>query len=43
MKPESWERSSNTNSYLIVVEIEALFASQATIMKNGLMDKFFFD
>jgi hypothetical protein len=41
MKSESWEHSSNTNSYLMVVELEALLASQATIMKYGLMYKFF--
>jgi hypothetical protein len=38
-KSESWERSSNTNSCLMVVELEALLASQARIMKYGLMDK----
>jgi hypothetical protein len=37
---ESWERSSNNNSYMMVVELEALLASQAKIMKYGLMDKF---
>jgi hypothetical protein len=40
MKYEFWERSSNTNSYLMVVELEALFASQVRIMKYELMDKF---
>jgi hypothetical protein len=40
MKYNSWERSSNTNSYLMVVELEALLASQAIIMKYGSMDKF---
>jgi hypothetical protein len=35
------ERSSNTNSYLMVVELEVLFASQVRIMKYELMDKFF--
>jgi hypothetical protein len=33
MKSESWERSSNTNSCLMVVELEALLASQVRIMK----------
>jgi hypothetical protein len=33
MKSELWERSSNTNSCLIVVELEALFTSQVRIMK----------
>jgi hypothetical protein len=42
-KSESWERSSNTNSCLMVVELEALLASQARIMKYGLMDKVPFD
>jgi hypothetical protein len=40
-KSEWWERSSNTNSCLMVVELEALLASQDRIMKYGLMDKFF--
>jgi hypothetical protein len=40
MKSKSWERSSNTNSYLMVVELETLLASQARIMKYRLMDKF---
>jgi hypothetical protein len=40
MKYNSWERSSNTNSYLMVVELEALLALQAIIMKYGSMDKF---
>jgi hypothetical protein len=40
MKFESWERSSNTNSCLMVVELEAFLASQARIMKYGTMDKF---
>jgi hypothetical protein len=40
MKSESWQRSSNTNPCLMVVELEALLASQARIMKYGLMDKF---
>jgi hypothetical protein len=39
-KFESWERSSNTNSCLMVVEVEALLASQVRIMKYGLMEKF---
>jgi hypothetical protein len=39
-KSESWEHSSNTNSSLMVVELEALLASQAKIMKYGLMDNF---
>jgi hypothetical protein len=39
MKSESWERSSNTNSCLMIVELEALLASHARIMKYGLMDK----
>jgi hypothetical protein len=39
-KSEPWERSSNTNSCLMVVELEAFLASQARIMKYGLMDKF---
>jgi cytochrome c1 len=39
-KSESWERSSNTNSGLMVVELEVLLASQARIMKYRLMDKF---
>jgi hypothetical protein len=39
-KSESWECSSNTNSCLMVVELEALLASQARIMKYGLIDKF---
>jgi hypothetical protein len=39
MKSESWERSSNTNSCLMVVELEALLALQAKIMKCGLIDK----
>jgi hypothetical protein len=38
-KSELWERSSKTNSCLMVVELEALLASQARIMKYGLMDK----
>jgi hypothetical protein len=38
MKSESWERSSNTNSCLMVVELETLLALQARIMKYGLMD-----
>jgi hypothetical protein len=37
-KSELWEHSSNTNSCLMVVEIEALLASQDKIMKYGLMD-----
>jgi hypothetical protein len=41
MKFESWEHSLNTNSYLMVVELEVLLASQAIIMKYGLIDKFF--
>jgi hypothetical protein len=41
MKSELWERSSNTKSYLMVVELEALLASQVGIMKYELMDKFF--
>jgi hypothetical protein len=39
-KSESWEHSSNTNSCLMVVELEALSASQARIMKYASMDKF---
>jgi hypothetical protein len=39
-KSESWERSSNTDSCLMVVELEALLALQAGIMKCGSMDKF---
>jgi hypothetical protein len=38
-KSESWEGSLNTNSCLMVVELEALLASQSRIMKYGLMDK----
>jgi hypothetical protein len=40
MKSELWERSSNTNSYLMVVELEALFASQVIIMKYEYLDMF---
>jgi hypothetical protein len=43
MKSELWEHSSNTNSYLMVVELEALFASQVRIMKYMYLDKFFFN
>jgi hypothetical protein len=39
-KSESSERSSNTNSCLMIVELEALLASHARIMKCGSMDKF---
>jgi hypothetical protein len=39
-KYESWERSSNTNSCLMVVELEALLALQARIRKCGLIDMF---
>jgi hypothetical protein len=35
MKSKLWERSSNTNSYLMVVELETLLASQAKIMNGG--------
>jgi hypothetical protein len=38
-KSKSWERALNTNSCFMVVELEALLASQARIMKYGLMDK----
>jgi hypothetical protein len=38
-KSESWEHSSNTNSCLMVGELEALLASQARIMKYGSMNK----
>jgi hypothetical protein len=41
MKSKSWEHSSNTNSCLMVFELETLVASQARVMKFGLMDKFF--
>jgi hypothetical protein len=41
MKSKSWERSSNTNSCLMVVELETLLASQARIMKYELTNKFF--
>jgi hypothetical protein len=40
MESELWERSSNTNAYVMLVELEALFASQVKIMKYKLMDKF---
>jgi hypothetical protein len=40
MKSESWESSSKTNSCLMIVELETLFASQAKIMKYGSMQKF---
>jgi hypothetical protein len=40
MKSKSWEHSSNTNSCLMVAELETLLASQAIIMKYGSMDKF---
>jgi hypothetical protein len=40
MKSKSWESSSNTNSCYMVVELETLLASQARIMKYGLIDKF---
>jgi hypothetical protein len=43
MKSELWELSSNTNSYFMVVELEALFASQVSIMKYVYLDKFFFN
>jgi hypothetical protein len=39
-KSEFWECSSNTNSYLMVVELQALFASQVRIMKYECLDKF---
>jgi hypothetical protein len=39
-KSESWECSSNTNSCLMVVELEALLLLQDKIMKCGLIDKF---
>jgi hypothetical protein len=42
-KSESWEHSSNTNSCLMVVELEALLALQARVMKYGLIDKFSFN
>jgi hypothetical protein len=42
-KSESWERSSNTNSCLMVIELEALLASQARIMKYVCLDKFLFN
>jgi hypothetical protein len=41
MKSKSWESSSNTNSCLMVLELETLLASQDKIMKYGLMDKSF--
>jgi hypothetical protein len=40
MKSELQELSSNTNSYLMVVELEMLFASQVRIMKYEYLDKF---
>jgi hypothetical protein len=40
MKSKSWERSSNTKSCLMVVELETLLALQARIMKHEYLDKF---
>jgi hypothetical protein len=40
MKSELRELSSNTNSYLMVVELEALFASQVRIIKYEYLNKF---
>jgi hypothetical protein len=40
MKSEIWGRSSNTNAYVMLVELDALFASQVRVMKYELMDKF---
>jgi hypothetical protein len=40
MKSELQEHSSNTNSYVMVVELEAFFASQVGIMKYEYLDKF---
>jgi hypothetical protein len=41
MKSKLRERFLNTNSYLMVVDLEALFASQVRIMKYEYLDKFF--
>jgi hypothetical protein len=43
MKSKLLERSSNTNIYVMVVELEALFASQVIIMMYEYLDKFFFN
>jgi hypothetical protein len=40
MKSEFREHSSNTNAYVMLVDLEPLFASQVRIMKYELMDKF---
>jgi hypothetical protein len=40
MKSELWERSSNTNAYVMLVDLEALFALQVRIMKYEYLDKF---
>jgi hypothetical protein len=37
------ERFSNTNAYVMVVELKAHFASQVRIMKCDHMDKFLFN
>jgi hypothetical protein len=39
-KSELRERSSNTNAYVMLVDLEALFASQVRIMKYEYLDKF---
>jgi hypothetical protein len=43
MKSELWEHFSNTNSCLMVVELEALYASQVKILKYEYVDEFFFN
>jgi hypothetical protein len=40
MKSELWEHSSNTNAYLMVTELVALFAPQVRIMKYEYLEKF---
>jgi hypothetical protein len=40
VKLELWKCSSNTNSCLMVVELEAFFTSQVRIMKYEYLDKF---
>jgi uncharacterized membrane protein len=39
-KSELQERSSITNAYVMLVDLEALFASQVRIMKYVYLDKF---
>jgi hypothetical protein len=40
VKSELREHSSNTNAYVMLVDLEAIFASQVRIMKYEYLDKF---